>query len=81
MPKDINGVSLDEVNANLLKRLNILIESADSGELLDITEAVAKLNASQRNNDQFERPETAEERVEREQREVFGQALQEAETV
>lgn len=75
MSKTVNAVSLEEVNENLLKRLNELIENASADEILDITDSVAKLNASRRNSDQFARPETAEERTEREQREIFGSVL------
>lgn len=73
--KLVNPVTLEEVNENLLKRLNELIESASADEILDITDSVAKLNASRKSNDQFARPETAEERTEREQREMFGAVL------
>lgn len=75
MSKTINAVSLEEVNENLLKRLNELIKSASADEILDITDSVAKLNSSRRNSDQFTRPETPEERTEREQREMFGSVL------
>lgn len=75
MSKTINPVTLEEVNENLLKRLNELIENANADEILDITDSVAKLNTSRRNSDQFSRPETAEEKTEREQRELFGNIL------
>lgn len=75
MGKTVGAVTLEEVNENLLKRLNELIESASADELLDITDSVAKLNTSRRNSDQFARPETVEERTEREQREIFGDVL------
>ena len=71
----VNPVTLEEVNENLLKRLNELIKDAEPEQILDITEAVAKLNASRRNSDQFNRPETSEEKTEREQREMFGAVL------
>ena len=75
MPKTLNPVTLEEVNENLLKRLNDLIKDAEPDQILDITEAVAKLNSSRKNSDQFNRPETPEERTEREQREMFGSVL------
>lgn len=75
MSKVVNPVTLEEVNENLLKRLNELIENASADEILDITDSVAKLNTSRRNSDQFARPETPEERVEREQKEIFGSVL------
>lgn len=75
MGRTVNAVSLEEVNENLLKRLNELIKNASADEILDITDSVAKLNASRRNSDQFARPETQEERTEREQREMFGTVL------
>ena len=73
--KLVNPVTLEEVNENLLKRLDELIKSASADEILDITDSVAKLNASRKNSDQFTRPETPEERTEREQREMFGAVL------
>ncbi len=75
MGRTVNAVTLEEVNENLLKRLNELIKSASADEILDITDSVAKLNASRKNSDQFARPETLEERTEREQREMFGTVL------
>jgi len=71
MGKLYNPVTLDELNQNLLQRLNELIQDADPAELLDITTAVSKLNSSYKGNDQFGKPETEEERTEREQREMF----------
>ena len=72
----INPVSLEEVNQNLLERLNALIDEADTAEeMLKLTESIAKLNASFRNNDQFMRPETADERAERESREALTKAI------
>ena len=76
MPRTtINPVTLEEVNENLLKRLNELIQNASADEILDITDSVAKLNTSRRNSDQFSRPETPEEKTEWEQRETFGSVL------
>lgn len=69
-------MSLEEVNQNLLERLNALIDEADTAEeMLKLTESIAKLNASFRNNDQFLRPETADERAERESREALAKAI------
>lgn len=69
-------MTLEEVNQNLLERLNVLIDEADTAdEMLKLTEAIAKLNASFRNNDQFVRPETADERAERESREALAKAI------
>lgn len=62
----VNPVTLEEVNERLLERLCELIDGASGAELLDITEAVAKLNASRRNSDQFTKPDTDEARAERE---------------
>ncbi len=75
MGRTVNPVTLEEVNENLLKRLNELIESAGPEEILAISDSVAKLNASRKNSDQFSRPETIEEKTEREQREMFGSVL------
>lgn len=72
----INPVTLEEVNQNLLERLNVLIDEAETAdEMLKLTESIAKLNSSFRNNDQFMRPETADERAERESREALAKAI------
>lgn len=45
-------ISLDDVNAAILRRLYDSICRAEStGELVELTEAVAKLNTSFKNND------------------------------
>lgn len=75
MAKIVNGVTLEELNANLLNKLNRLVDDSDSENILEITEAVAKLNASLRNNNQFTQPETPEEKMARQQQEVFGDVL------
>ena len=72
----INPVTLEEVNNHLLERLNELIDDEETPEgFLKITEAVAKLNASYRNNGQFTIPESADERAERESREALAKAI------
>lgn len=73
--KTVNAVTLDELNDNLIARLNELVGNADSEEILSITEAIAKLNASRRNSDQFTRPQTEEERVEAERAAVLGEVI------
>lgn len=70
--KTINPLTLEEVNQRLLEKLNQLIDETDSPDgMLKITESIAKLNSSYRNNDQFVRPESADERAERESREAL----------
>lgn len=64
--RTINPVTLEEVNTHLLERLDALISQADAAALLDIAEAVAKLNASRRNSDQFTKPDSPEAKAERE---------------
>lgn len=74
--RTINALTLEEVNQNLLVRLNNLINDAETAdEMLKLTESIAKLNASYRNNDQFVRPETADEIAERESREALAKAI------
>lgn len=74
--KTINPITLEDVNSHLLERLNTLIDEEDTPEgFLKITEAVAKLNASYRNNGQFTVPESADERAERESREALAKAI------
>lgn len=73
--KVVNGVTLDELNDNLIARLNELVENASSEDILSITEAVAKLNASRRNSDQFVKPQTEEEKLKAEQAAVLGEVI------
>lgn len=70
-----NDITLDDVNKNLLSRLNDLINSADANDLLSIADAVAKLNASRRNNDQFLRPPDQDEELERERSATIGELI------
>lgn len=73
--KTLNAVTLDELNDNLIARLNELVSSAEAEDILSLTEAIAKLNASRRNSDQFARPQTEEERIEAEQAAVLGEVI------
>lgn len=73
--KTVNAVTLDELNDNLIERLNELVNSAQAEDILSITEAVAKLNASRRNSDQFARPQTEEEKLKAEQAAVLGEVI------
>lgn len=73
----INHVTLEEVNNHLLERLNALIDSANGEDLLRVTEAIAKLNTSRRNSDQFMKPDTEEARAEREAVEALTIAMKE----
>lgn len=75
MAKTINPVTLDELNANLLCRLNDLVAEADDEGIVKLTEAIAKLNSSWKGNDQFGLPESDEERIARERSSIIGQAL------
>lgn len=64
--------TLEKVNAHLLERLDELIQGADAGAILDIASAIAKLNASSRNNDLVAaRVDEMEAQVKKEQ-EMFG---------
>jgi predicted house-cleaning noncanonical NTP pyrophosphatase (MazG superfamily) len=73
--RKINAVTLEEVNDNLLERLNSLIQDADAEQLLAITEVVAKLNTSRRNSDQFVKPESEEAKSEKERAAVLGEVI------
>lgn len=57
-------ITLSEVNDKLLARLYDVIEGANSEELLNITESIAKLNASYKGNSQFSDPMSEEEKNE-----------------
>jgi len=73
--KTVNAVTLDELNDNLIARLNELVNNADAEEILSITEAVSKLNASRRNSDQFAKPQTEDEKLEAERAAVLGEII------
>lgn len=73
--KTIDAVTLDDLNDNLIARLNELVDSAGAEDILAITEAVAKLNASRRNSDQFVKPRTEEEKLEAERAAVLGEVI------
>ena len=68
-------VSLEELNAKLRDRLNNLIDDAGPEDILQITEAIAKLNSSYKGNSQFEEPMTDEEKLEKEQKDLLGNIL------
>lgn len=73
--KTVNAVTLDELNDNLITRLNELVNNADAADILSITEAVAKLNASRRNSDQFTKPQSEDEKSEAERTAVLGEII------
>lgn len=66
--------TIEEVNTNLLNKLNELIDSVNSKDpemVRAITESVAKLNASLKGNNIFTPKETEEQRKEREANEAI----------
>lgn len=70
--------TIEEVNTNLLNKLNELIDSANSRDpemIRAITESVAKLNASLKGNNIFTPKETEEQRKEREANEAIHAAM------
>lgn len=75
MSKVINAPTLDEVNSNLLIRLNELIQDADAADLLQITESIAKLNSSWKGNSQFGQPLSEEEKMKQQQQEMLADLL------
>lgn len=54
------------------------LKDTDTEGLLDITEAVAKLNSSFRNNDKLSQPKTEKEEMNNIVRKKFGSKLSEA---
>lgn len=64
--------TLEEVNAHLLERLDELIQDASVGAILDITNAVAKLNASSRNNELVGTRIDETELQQKKEQEMFG---------
>ena len=73
--KTINQVTLDELNDNLIARLNELVNNAQAEEILPLTEAIAKLNTSRRNSDQFTKPQSEDEKSEKERNAVLGEII------
>ena len=70
--------TIEEVNTNLLNKLNELIDSVNSKDpemVRAITESVAKLNASLKGNNIFTPKETEEQRKEREANEAIHAAM------
>lgn len=70
--------TIEEVNTNLLNKLNELINSVNSKDpemVRAITESVAKLNASLKGNNIFTPKETEEQRKEREANEAIHAAM------
>ena len=51
------------------------MNNAQAEEILPLTEAIAKLNASRRNSDQFVKPLSDEERLKAEQAAVLGEVI------
>lgn len=76
IPKQVEPVTLADLNAKLRDRLNNLIDDAGAEDILQITEAIAKLNSSYKGNSQFGDPLSDEEKQEQEQREILGDILQ-----
>ena len=70
--------TIEEVNTNLLNKLNELIDSVNSKDpemVRAITESVAKLNASLKGNNICTPKETEEQRKEREANEAIHAAM------
>ena len=70
--------TIEDVNTNLLNKLNELIDSVNSKDpemVRAITESVAKLNASLKGNNIFTPKETEEQRKEREANEAIHAAM------
>lgn len=68
--------TLQSVNQKLLKEIDRQLDNYESVETLStISDSVAKLNSSYKNNDFFPRPETEEEKAKREMREALKGAL------
>lgn len=73
--KEIQAPSLDQLNAKLRKKLDELLDLAEPENILDITEAVAKLNSSYKGNQQFGEPVSDEEKQEKAQKELLDNIL------
>lgn len=81
---DNDAPTLDTVNQNLLRKLNRVIgvlDEADTAALLEVTEAVAKLNASSKNNDRLGALKSDAKRTDEQISKMFLRKLGEAEIV
>ncbi len=76
MAKTINAPTLSEVNSHLLEKLNAMVQNASTPEeILTLTESIAKLNTSMRNNNQFEKPENEDTRSEKERAATLAEVI------
>lgn len=72
----ITSPTLQSVNDKLLKKIDERLNNADSLEVLSVlSDSVAKLNSSYRNNDFFPRPETPEQKAQRKIQEALKGAM------
>lgn len=67
--------TVEQVDNAILQRYLNLVESANAEDLAKLLESWAKYISARKNSDVFEKGETPEERLEREQREMFGNIL------
>lgn len=70
---DNDAPTLETVNQNLLKKLNeVILDVEDATSLLSLTEAVAKLNSSSKNNDMLGQPKSEKDKTQEEVDGMFG---------
>lgn len=67
--------TVEDVNNIALDRLFELIQKADAEQMPNLVECLAKYNTSIRNNTVFTPKESEEDRVNREQADLIGNAL------
>lgn len=67
--------TVKQVDDAILRRYLSLVENASAEDLAKLLESWAKYIAARKNSDVFGKEETVEERIEREQRETFSNAL------
>lgn len=68
-------VTLEQVDDAILRRYLDLVESANPEDLARLLESWAKYISARRNSDVFEKGETAEEKMERENAEAIQEAM------
>lgn len=73
---DGEKITLELVNDALLEKLYSMITDAESVDaILSLTDSVSKLNASYRNNNQFGKPESENDKFVKDQTKALKEAL------
>lgn len=81
---EYNSPTLESVNQSLLRKLHSAInvlEESNTGALLEVATAVARLNSSSKNNDMLSKPKNDAEQLNDQLKKRFNERLGEATVV